>query len=149
LVGTQQDGHWVGTDGKEWLVMEYETQEPDSRSTGAADAAERASEPEEVMAAEDVLDADDVLDAEGHPVPDEMPAWEGEPGRAGVRLAGTERPTTGEPRVDEVLRGLDELAELPVSEHPAVFEHLHARLREVLDELDSGRPEGALGHRGG
>lgn len=125
--------------------MEHDTQEPDSRSTGAADAAE----PEEVFAAEYMLDADDVLEAEDHPVPDEMPGWEGEPGRGGVRLAGTERPTTGEPRVDEALRGLDDLTELPVSAHPAVFEQVHARLREVLDELGSGRPDGALGHRGG
>ena len=45
---------------------------------------------------------------------------------------------TGEPRVDETLRRLDELAELPVTEHPAVFERVHSQLVEVLGELRSG-----------
>ena len=51
---------------------------------------------------------------------------------------------TGEPRVDAVLRYLDKLDDLPVSEHPAVFERVHASLREVLGELDldSGSPSG-------
>jgi hypothetical protein len=48
------------------------------------------------------------------------------------------RPATGENRVDEALARLDELAALPVTEHPAVFEQVHRRLREVLGELDSG-----------
>jgi hypothetical protein len=59
-----------------------------------------------------------------------------------------QRQTTGEPRVDAALKKLDELGELPVSEHPAVFEHVHARLRDVLDELDSGSLAGAQGHQG-
>lgn len=45
---------------------------------------------------------------------------------------------TGEPRVDETLHRLDELAELPVTEHPAVFERVHSQLVEVLGELRSG-----------
>jgi len=48
------------------------------------------------------------------------------------------RPATGEARVDEALASLDELAGLPVTEHPAVFEQVHRRLREVLGELDTG-----------
>jgi len=47
---------------------------------------------------------------------------------------------TGEPRVDAALRRLDELGDRPVSEHPAVFENVHARLSEVLGELDTGPP---------
>jgi len=39
--------------------------------------------------------------------------------------------------VDEALASLDELAGLPVTEHPAVFEQVHRRLREVLGELDT------------
>jgi hypothetical protein len=50
------------------------------------------------------------------------------------------RPATGESKVDEALARLDELAELPVAEHPAVFEQVHRRLRDVLGELDSGPP---------
>jgi len=57
--------------------------------------------------------------------------------------ASQRRPATGENRVDEALAKLDELAGLPVTEHPAVFEQVHGRLREVLGELDSGEPGGA------
>ena len=45
---------------------------------------------------------------------------------------------TGEPRVDEALRRLSELGDLPVSEHPPVFERVHASLVDVLGELRSG-----------
>jgi hypothetical protein len=45
---------------------------------------------------------------------------------------------TGEPRVDEALRRLGELGDLPVSEHPPVFERIHASLVDVLGELRSG-----------
>jgi hypothetical protein len=47
-----------------------------------------------------------------------------------------ERPATGEPRVDAALARLDELAARPVTEHRAVFEDVHRRLRDVLGELD-------------
>ena len=57
--------------------------------------------------------------------------------------ASQRRPATGESRVDEALAKLDELAGLPVTEHPAVFEQVHRRLREVLGELDPGEPGGA------
>jgi len=66
----------------------------------------------------------------------------------GGALPAEPRQTTGEPRVDEALRKLDELAELPVSEHPAIFECVHARLTEVLGELDSGSLAGAAGRQG-
>jgi hypothetical protein len=58
------------------------------------------------------------------------------------------RPATGEPRVDAALARLDELEELPVTEHRAVFEDVHRRLREVLGELDTGQPREA-GHAAG
>ena len=47
--------------------------------------------------------------------------------------------STGEPRVDAALRLLDRLPGLPVSEHPGLFEQVHAQLSEVLGELDSGQ----------
>ena len=47
-------------------------------------------------------------------------------------------PGTGEPRVDAALRLLDRLPGLPVSEHPELFEQVHAQLSDVLGELDSG-----------
>jgi hypothetical protein len=48
------------------------------------------------------------------------------------------RPHTGDDRVDEALARLDELAGLPVTEHPAVFEHVNQRLAEVLGDLGTG-----------
>ena len=68
------------------------------------------------------------------------------PGDAGQPAGGI--PGTGDPRVDGALAGLGELAGRPVAEHPAVFEQVHQRLREVLGELD-GRPPGAAAGRGG
>ena len=44
-------------------------------------------------------------------------------------------PATGEPRVDEALGRLGEVSDLPVSEHPGVFEHVHSQLVDVLGEL--------------
>jgi len=35
---------------------------------------------------------------------------------------------------------LDELTELPVTEHPALFERVHGQLGEVLGELGSMPP---------
>jgi hypothetical protein len=67
-----------------------------------------------------------------------------EAGAAEARAAETgtvpaqQRPMTGEPRVDAALARLDELPELPVTEHRAVFEHVHRSLSEVLGELDTG-----------
>ena len=48
---------------------------------------------------------------------------------------------TGEPRVDQAVAGLDQLADLPLDEHVPAFERAHATLRQVLTELDSG-PDG-------
>ena len=67
----------------------------------------------------------------------EGPAGEAEHGRP--EQAG-KRPATGEPRVDAALARLDELEGLPVTEHRAVFEDVHRRLRDVLGELDTGQP---------
>jgi hypothetical protein len=72
-------------------------------------------------------------------------AGDAEPGSPGdpARQAGRHRPATGDPRVDAVLARLDELEGLPVTEHRAVFEDVHRRLRDVLGELDTGQPRGA------
>lgn len=45
------------------------------------------------------------------------------------------QPSLGDPRVDEAVGRLSELAGLPVAEHPAVFEHVHQRLTEALGDL--------------
>ena len=53
-----------------------------------------------------------------------------------------EQPSTGDPRVDEAVGRLSELAGLPAAEHPAIFEHVHRRLTEALGDLGPG----AAGH---
>ena len=67
---------------------------------------------------------DDDLDhpAPDEPAPDELAPDElAEPVRA------------GNPRVDAVLDSLEDLQDLPVSEHVAVFERAHEELRRALD----------------
>jgi hypothetical protein len=56
---------------------------------------------------------------------------------------------TGQPSVDAALSGLRQLADLPVSEHAAVFERTHQRLLEVLGELDADLPNGTQDPTGG
>lgn len=43
---------------------------------------------------------------------------------------------TGDPRVDAAVALLADLDDAPIHEHPAVFEAVHARLREVLADAD-------------
>jgi hypothetical protein len=50
---------------------------------------------------------------------------------------------TGEARVDQVVAGFGRLDGLSLDEHVAVFEDAHARLRQVLSELDSGPADAA------
>jgi hypothetical protein len=66
----------------------------------------------------------------------------GEPADAGGE-PGEPRPATGEPRVDAALARLDELGGRPVTEHRAIFEDVHRRLRDVLGELDTREPSQA------
>ncbi len=46
---------------------------------------------------------------------------------------------TGDPGVDAALARLGDLAGLAVTEHPRVFDDVHRRLEDVLDELDAGQ----------
>jgi hypothetical protein len=48
---------------------------------------------------------------------------------------------TGDDRVDQALRRLGELADLPLPGHAAVFEHIHAELTGALGTLDSGNDQ--------
>ena len=81
-------------------------------------------------------------------IPDPADADGADEGSEHEARSAERRQETGEPRVDDALGRLDELAELPVSDHLAVFEHVHARLSDVLGELDSGTPTGAQGPQG-
>jgi hypothetical protein len=52
------------------------------------------------------------------------------------------RPGTGEAGVDAALARLDDLTQRPVTEHPGVFEQVHAELSEILGELGSAGRDG-------
>lgn len=52
--------------------------------------------------------------------------------------AADEAPTTGLPAVDDVLADLADLDRTPVSDHVAVFERAHERLRRALDAVPEG-----------
>ncbi len=47
----------------------------------------------------------------------------------------TSLPVTGEPRVDDAIARLNDLATLPVDEHVAVFEDVQRRLHDTLADL--------------
>src|SRR5580692_1886968 len=87
-----------------------------------------------------------VMEQESEPGGDGRP--DGRTGRPDQDAAAETRPPdgpgagTGEPRVDAALRLLDRLPGLPVSDHPELFEQVHAQLSEVLGELDSGTAAG-------
>jgi len=53
------------------------------------------------------------------------------------------RPATGDGRVDEAVSQLEDLAALPVAEHPAIFERVHRQLTQALDDLDTRAPAAA------
>jgi hypothetical protein len=78
-----------------------------------------------------------VWDVDQEPGPVAWEAGETAGGAVPVPDAPERWPATGEPRVDAALARLDELAGRPVTEHRAVFEDVHRRLRDVLGELDS------------
>jgi hypothetical protein len=69
--------------------------------------------------------------------------------RAGADRGAQAGKATGEPTVDAALRALDGLGQVPVTEHPAIFEDVHARIQEVLGELESGPAAGAGSRRAG
>jgi hypothetical protein len=58
------------------------------------------------------------------------------PGSVSPAVVARPRPSTGDPRVDDAVARLDDLAGLPVAEHLAVFEYVHERLTEALGDLD-------------
>jgi hypothetical protein len=122
--------------------MEHDTGNPVPEladAPGAADGAEPDRVPEmlDMFEYEETPDPADAAPADGADEVSEHDARSAE-----------RRQETGEPRVDDALHRLDELTELPVSDHLAVFEEVHARLSDVLGELDSGAPTGAQGRQG-
>jgi len=52
--------------------------------------------------------------------------------------AVAQAPETGDARVDDAVAGLSRLLGRPASEHVAILEEVHGRLRDILDELAEG-----------
>ena len=63
------------------------------------------------------------------------------PGSAGPGSTPEGAAITGDPRVDQALGRLGELADLPLPEHAAVFEHIHAELTGALGTLEPGNDQ--------
>jgi hypothetical protein len=108
------------------------------------DPEELAGDPDGLDFVGDVADITEDVPGDASPGPigaaGEEPDW---------HESGGLRPSTGEPRVDAALSRLDDLAGRPVTEHRAVFEDVHRRLRDVLGELDSRQPSGDAAGRPG
>lgn len=77
-------------------------------------------------AADDEAQAEDVVHDEAPP--------EGSPD------GDIEHESLGDPRVDEAVARLDELAQSPVSDHVAVFDDIHGRLRGALEDAAVDQP---------
>ncbi len=75
--------------------------------------------------------------------PAEPAVWPPVPERPGTTPEGSG--TTGDPQVDAALGKLADLAELPLNEHPAVFEQIHGALAGALGTLDSGALDSGTG----
>ncbi len=105
-------------------------QQPSPQSSASGEPAEPA-EPADPAEPDEPAEPD---------IPDELARLEAsadaddQPGHASQR----ELAATGEPRVDAALGRLGELHELPVAEHPGVYERVHEQLVEVLGDLHSG-----------
>ena len=56
----------------------------------------------------------------------------------GDSVAGAAEPGSPQALVDEAIAGLDDLPGRPLAEHVAAFEEAHAKLRQVLSDLDDG-----------
>jgi len=127
-----------------WSDQESESQESESQSSGDAGTAGEDADAVEWDTQEDAdavaWDTDADADAVAWDTDADAVAWDAgeDAGDAAPDPDGPgQRPATGEPRVDAALARLDELAGRPVTEHRAIFEDVHRRLRDVLGELDT------------
>ena len=84
--------------------------------------------------------AGEELAGSGEPVSIDGTAGMDEPAAPQRPVVPRARPSTGDPRVDDAVARLDDLAGLPVAEHLAVFEYVHERLTEALGDLDVHAP---------
>ena len=91
------------------------------------------------------------LTGSGEPVSIEGTAGTDAPDASRRPVVPRARPSTGDPRVDDAVARLDDLAGLPVAEHLAVFEYVHERLTEALGRsanlLIGAGNRGSIGRR--
>jgi hypothetical protein len=108
-----------------------------SEPAEAHEAAESAGmiEPSETAGSAETADAAETAGSAGAVESDQMAD---DRVTAESNESGEYLPTTGEPRVDAALGRLGDLDELPVSEHPGVYERIHEQLVDVLGELHQG-----------
>ena len=55
---------------------------------------------------------------------------------------------TGDPQVDAALDKLADLADLPLNQHPAVFEQIHGALTGALGTVDASTGDSSTGDSG-
>jgi hypothetical protein len=72
------------------------------------------------------VDADDVAPA----------VEDGEPGLIATQLDVLDVEPTGDPRVDDALDRMRDLAGLPTADHVEIYEDVHRRLQGALTDLD-------------
>jgi hypothetical protein len=152
------DDDRLAADADRELAFDMGDDPADADDELAFDANDRDDEPDPDAWDERAVDADEVGDGAHAPWPgldDHVDAAGELPRVPDEELASiaAKRQATGEPRVDAALARLDDLAGLPVTEHRAVCEDVHRRLRGVLGDLDTGHlPEagdaGAESRRG-
>ncbi|WP_246168505.1 hypothetical protein [Arthrobacter luteolus] len=76
---------------------------------------------------------------EEDPGTEAVPAAGNHPARESAAMRVPDAPvTTGDPRVDAVLAGLDRVPELPVAEHAGLYAGLHDGLLAALNEESPG-----------
>jgi len=94
---------------------------------------------------EDALDVpDEASDEASGPASEEQPDDHAHASAAesAVGSGVSDEEATGHPAVDAVLASLARLEELPVGEHPPIFEEAHDALRSALAQARDGAPGG-------
>ncbi|MGO9079499.1 MAG: hypothetical protein ACLQDY_10730 [Streptosporangiaceae bacterium] len=125
------------------MAVEHDTGAPDPADPGAVSPARLAALASLVRPAGQrpgggqEAGPDSAAPAAGRRPEPASPVSPGDPGAAGIGEPA------GDARVGHALAELRELASTPVAGHPAIFERVHQRLRDVLGELDHRPAAGA------
>jgi hypothetical protein len=131
--GAREEADAVAWDAQDDVAAKWDVQDEADAEWDARDADSVGWH----AGSEDAVDAESVGWRAGDEDAEAWGAGETVGGAAGVPGEPEQRPATGEPRVDAALARLDELAGRPVTEHRAIFDDVHRRLKDVLGELDT------------